>query len=76
MEHIMTNSKSNVDQVYSGKHGCMCGCRGNYHKEGAMVTRLYNKVMGNPAHEEHTVTGCHYAVLKTETRNYVVYFKD
>ena len=75
---------ANVQKVYTGKPGCMCGCRGKYSyaagcEEGyddqvneRSVKILFNKVMNNPAHKvEDNV-----AYIETATRNLVVYFKD
>ena len=75
---------ANVQKVYSGKPGCMCGCRGKYSyaqgcEEGyddqvneRSVKILFNKVMNNPAHKIED--NC--AFVETDTRNLVVYFKD
>ena len=62
---------ANVERVYSGTHGCMCGCRGKYSISPRSVKILFNKVMNNP---EHKVDG-NIAYLETATRNLVVYFK-
>jgi len=65
---------ANVEEVYSGNRGCMCGCQGKYttpEQSARSVKIIYNKVMNNP---KHTVDGkC--AFVKTATRNLVVYFK-
>jgi hypothetical protein len=65
---------ANVKEVYSGKRGCMCGCRGKYSRpdeNARSVKILFNKVMNNP---KHTVDGdC--VFVKTATRNLVLYFK-
>jgi hypothetical protein len=65
---------ANVKEVYSGKPGCMCGCRGKYSRPDTSprsVKILFNKVMNNP---KHTVDGdC--VFVKTATRNLVLYFK-
>ena len=66
---------ANVERVYTGTHGCMCGCRGKYTTpaESARSAKIiYNKVMKHP---EHKVDG-NIAYLETDTRNLVVYFKD
>lgn len=75
---------ANVEKVYSGRLGCMCGCRGKYSyargcEEGyddqvneRSVKILFNKVMNNPAHKVED--NC--AFVETDTRNLVVYFKD
>jgi hypothetical protein len=74
---------ANVEKVYSGKPGCMCGCRGKYSYaqgcgdgkydvvNGRSVKILFNKIMNNPARKvEDNV-----AFVETDTRNLVVYFK-
>lgn len=33
-----------VRQVYFGKVGCACGCRGNYHETPAMISRAVKKI--------------------------------
>jgi len=63
---------ANVERVYSGKPGCMCGCRGTYSTSQRSVKILFNKVMNNPAHK---MDG-NIAYVETATRNLVVYFKD
>jgi len=75
---------ANVQKVYTGKPGCMCGCRGKYSyargcEEGyddqvneRSVKILFNKVMNNPAH----IVEDNVAYVETATRNLVVYFKD
>ena len=65
---------TNVERVYSGARGCMCGCKGKYTTpaESARSTKiLFNKVLGNPAHK---IDG-NIAYVETATRNLVVYFK-
>ena len=75
---------ANVQKVYSGKPGCMCGCRGKYSYAAGCtesqydvvnersVKILFNKVMNHP---ERTLEPG-YAYVDTGTRNLVVYFKD
>ena len=66
---------ANVETVYSGALGCMCGCRGKYTKpeqSARSVKILFNKVMGNP---KHKIDG-NIAYVETDNRNLVVYFKD
>jgi hypothetical protein len=73
---------ANVKKVYSGKPGCMCGCRGKYSyvqgcEEGyddqvneRSVKLIFNKVMNNPKHKVEDGI----AFVDTGTRNLVVYF--
>lgn len=74
---------ANVQKVYSGRPGCMCGCRGKYSyaqgcEEGyddqvneRSVKLIFNKVMNNPKHKIEDGI----AYVETATRNLVVYFK-
>jgi hypothetical protein len=75
---------ANVQKVYSGKPGCMCGCRGKYSYAAGCteseydvvnersVKILFNKVMNNPAHKVEDGI----AYVETDTRNLVVYFVE
>ena len=65
---------ANVKTVYSGRPGCMCGCRGKYttpEQSARSVKILFNKVMNHPNREVED--NC--AFVDTGTRNLVVYFK-
>jgi hypothetical protein len=66
---------ANVKTVYSGRPGCMCGCRGKYttpEQSARSVKILFNKVMNHP----DRIVEPGNAWLNTGTRNLVVYFKD
>ena len=80
---------ANVQKVYSGKPGCMCGCRGKY------SYTAHGAVEGNPGYDvsdsinERSVKLIFNKVMKhperkvdddmvhveTDTRNLVVFFK-
>jgi hypothetical protein len=65
----MSLNISNIEKVYSGKIGCMCGCQGKYsYNEGEdgqgtvsvrSVKVIAGKVLNNPA------------AVRTESANYV-----
>ena len=80
---------ANVQKVYSGKPGCMCGCRGKY------SYTAHGAVEGNPGYDvsdsinerrvkilftkvmnnpNREVDG-NMAFVETDTRNLVVFFK-
>ncbi len=64
-----------VKTVYSGKPGCMCGCRGKYttpEQSARSVKLIFNKVMNNPKHKVEDGI----AFVDTGTRNLVVYFVE
>jgi hypothetical protein len=75
---------ANVKKVYTGKPGCMCGCRGKYSYTAGCaesdydevnersVKIIFNKVMNNPKHKVEDGI----AFVDTDTRSLVVYFKD
>lgn len=71
----MDTSLQNVKRAYTGKPGCMCGCRGKYSDGGTRSAKIiYNKIMNNPnkiIDEEHG-----FAYIETDTRNLVVYFVE
>jgi len=60
-----------VSRVYSGKPGCMCGCRGNYSTNPAQITRVCNAINslgGESTPDWHTA--------ETPTRSYTAYLKN
>jgi hypothetical protein len=72
----MDTSIHNIKEVYSGKPGCMCGCRGKYSTEGRGVKIIYNKVMKSPFVKLDEGAKCAYIDDRNASRNLVVYFKD
>jgi hypothetical protein len=61
----------NVKRVYSGKPGCMCGCRGKYSEEGRGVKTIFNKILKGE-YKVDKVANCIY--LDTDSRTLVAYF--
>lgn len=43
----MNTKYTQIDRVYSGRQGCMCGCRGTYSTSPSEVTRVVNKLLAN-----------------------------
>ena len=75
----MNTTRKSVIKTYSGRPGCMCGCRGNWlYAEDASskagITRNYNKVMKHPDMSIDEVAKCAY--VNEENRTYVVYFGE
>lgn len=62
----------NVKRVYSGKPGCMCGCRGKYSEEGRGVKIIFNKILKGDYKVDEGAS-CIY--LDSPTRTLVAYFK-
>ena len=72
--------EKDVKQIYSGREGCMCGCRGNYYEHEKQIKKLYKTmkqfegggVEYYPSHE-----GKIYTVRKPNVdRQYTAYLKD
>ena len=66
-----------VDQVYSGKQGCMCGCNGKYWKTGPMVKKVLHILKTH----QYTKLQDGYILFidypnRDGERNYVVYLKE
>jgi len=66
----LTLEPQNISRVYSGRPGCMCGCRGNYSTNPAQITRVCNVIKalgGQSTPDWHTA--------ETPTRSYTAYLK-
>ena len=72
---------TDITQTYSGKPGCMCGCRGKYNNNPksfkAALTRMlktnYKVVLWDPVLSTDEDGG--YLVFETESRTNAIYFK-
>ena len=68
----------NVKRVYSGRPGCMCGCRGTYNTSALSIKRAVNKLnkridwSNSLAVQSHMDDKC--AWFESETYTKVVYF--
>ena len=60
------------ERVYSGRPGCMCGCRGNYSSHKSSITRVVNKILSSPDHKRED----NHVYLDTPTRTYVAFLKE
>jgi len=63
---------ASVERVYSGRIGCMCGCKGKYSETPVSIKRMVNKAT-KEEWEFDEMAGCYH--LQTETRQYAVYMK-
>jgi len=71
-----TIDTADVLRVYSGRHGCACGCRGTYHEAGAQVTRVSRLVAAAPdARRMEGLGGEQVVYASTPTRTYTVYLR-
>ncbi len=87
IEQLAAITPSNVERVYSGKQGCMCGCLGEYYSSGRMVTKVLNILKADPRvrlqdgyilHIAHDLMrkGNYCNGHDRAERNYVVYLKQ
>lgn len=66
---------ADVTEVYSGRRGCACGCRGNYSTTPRSISRVVAKING-AADDGHTVNVEDWGVwVDTTTRSYTAYTK-
>lgn len=76
---VSTIDYAKIDRVYSGKPGCMCGCRGTYSSNKGQITRVINKMK---AIEKPKLLQDGYIVYVSEDRDtpnthaYVIYLKE
>lgn len=63
---------ANVQRVYSGRIGCMCGCKGKYSTTPIAIKRMVNKA-AKEGWEFDGLAG--YYHQRTETRQYAIYMK-
>lgn len=62
-----------VSQVYNGRHGCACGCRGNYSSTPRSIRQIVAKI-NQAAADGHTVHVHGWGVwVDTPTRSYTAY---
>ena len=74
---MSTLSIDQIEKVYNGRSGCMCGCRGTYRDAADMsksaLTRAFNKVINDPEVECDEDDGIYY--INNGKRTTVIYFK-
>jgi len=70
-------SLANIDRVYSGKTGCMCGCKGKYTtpaESTRSVNTIASKVFNSPHIKVDEAANCVYVYEGNRTR--VVFLKS
>ena len=70
-----------IKEVYSGAHGCACGCRGNYSETPRQIKATFTKAKRLVADEGATVWMSSdqdgnplFVVIDTDTRTHTLYF--
>ena len=72
---IQSITVEQVSQVYSGRQGCMCGCRGNYSEQPAQKKRVLKLLQSDPRSKiEDGIL--HREGLEEGERNYVIYLQS
>ena len=77
LEILQNLRLDDIDQIYSGKSGCMCGCRGMY-REGASSGRILKNMIRYA--QDHDIPVQFDAennaiFVDDDTKNYVVFLK-
>jgi hypothetical protein len=75
--NMQAQDLSNIRTVYSGKIGCMCGCKGKYSRiaeSPRSVKIIANKLIKNPNTQYDALAKCFY--LQTDTRMLAAYTED
>ena len=67
-----------IDQVYSGKQGCMCGCLGKYWNAGKMINKVLNilKADSRTMLQDGYIVYIDFSRRDDRDRNYVLYLKE
>lgn len=67
-----------IDQVYSGKQGCMCGCLGKYWSTGKMINKVLNILKADPRTmlQDGYIVYIDFPARERDERNYVLYLKE
>lgn len=65
-----------IKEVYSGRIGCQCGCRGKYWSEGPMLKKVAKLL--NESEKTNFAEDNAYAFFEDQdlNRTYVAYFKE
>lgn len=72
--------KAKVTQVYSGRPGCACGCRGTYYEEGSpsfkrMVTKTLRRI-ANPEPGDTVWSHSNFVVVENDSHVWTAYYES
>lgn len=65
-----------VSQVYSGRHGCACGCRGTHTSSERSIKTVTRKMIDAVKSGDATLIGVEpgiWVAVDTATRSYIAY---
>ena len=67
-----------VERVYSGRQGCMCGCLGKYSEDARNVKRILNILKSDTRTQiqDGYILYTDFDKVRDGERNYVVYLKQ
>jgi hypothetical protein len=79
LEVLNNLKKSSVSSIYSGKSGCMCGCKGSY--SVGFSTRKFNNMISLAEKEVEVITGTDldgrtYISFDDGNKNYTLYYSE
>jgi hypothetical protein len=71
---ILTDHLKEVSSVYSGRHGCASGCRGNHTSNPRTIRQIVGKIQQacDQGYELMIWPGVFFAI-ETDTRHYIAY---
>jgi len=78
-QELIGLNNAHVEQVYSGKQGCMCGCLGKYYTNpNRMVTKVLNLLKADPRLmlQDGYILYIDFPQQDRDERNYVVYLHE
>jgi hypothetical protein len=64
---------SKVSAVYSGRHGCACGCRGNHSSTQRSIQTVIRKMREAASEGCPVIVGSTYYAVENDTRSYIAY---
>lgn len=62
-----------VSAVYSGRHGCACGCRGNHSSTSRSIKAVIRAMREAAKDGAVVIVGDSYIATETATRSYIAY---
>lgn len=65
-----------VKSVYSGAHGCACGCRGSHSESPLAIKRKLTLLASVPVDQLEADPEGEYLSWETATRTHIIYFKE
>ena len=73
----MLIDQTKIEKIYSGKSGCMCGCKGQYYDDQKRISRVLKNMLKFAADNNlDLIEDGDHIYVENEQRNYVIYIKE